>query len=121
MMATACDLSSCPSSLALESKLSRNLEVQYGLVSKLSHHGGKNHRPAGSNTKSVHSQNTVHSGFSVEHSDTVFLPLMMFSVAKQQALMTGLVLRARSQAQSHDSSAMLEEQKHQQRGFECFC
>ena len=116
-MATACDLSSCPSSLALESNLSRSLEVQYGLVSKLSHHGGKNHRPAGSKTKSVHSLTTVRSGFSVEHSDTVFLPLMMFSVAKQQALMTGLVLRARSQAQSYGSSAMLEEQKTSAEGF----
>ena len=120
-MATAYGLTCCPSSLALESKLSRNLEAQYGLVPKPSHHGGKNHRPAGLKTKSVYSQNTVRSGFSVERSDTGFLPLMMFCVAKQQALMTGQVLRACSQAQSHGSSAMLEEQKHQQRGFEGFC
>ena len=36
--------SSCSSSLALKSTLLRSLEVQYGLVPKLSHHGGKNHR-----------------------------------------------------------------------------
>ncbi|MBO4642279.1 MAG: hypothetical protein J5661_05435 [Bacteroidaceae bacterium] len=35
---------------------------------------------------------------------------MMFPVARQQALMEGLVLRVRSQAQGHDSSARLEEQ-----------
>ena len=46
---------------------------------------------------------------------------VMFSVVKQQVLMTGLVLRARYQAQSHDISTMLEEQKHHQRGFSGFC
>ena len=39
--------SSCSSSLALKSTLLRSLEVQYGLVPKLSNHGGKNHRPGG--------------------------------------------------------------------------
>ena len=33
---------SCSSCLALESTLSHSLEIQYGLVSKLSHYGGKN-------------------------------------------------------------------------------
>ena len=109
---------SCPSSLALESKLSRSLEAQHGLVTKLSHHGGINHRPAGSKTKSDSSRkyhiqlfvNTVRSGFSVELSDTMFWPLMMFAVARQRVMMAGLVLRACTQAKSHDSSTMLEEQ-----------
>ena len=41
-MAEAYSLTSCTSSLALESKLSRRPEVQDSLVPKLSHHGGKN-------------------------------------------------------------------------------
>ena len=43
-------------------------------------------------------------------SESGFFPLMMFPVARQQALMEGLVLRVRSQAQGHDSSTRLEEQ-----------
>ena len=101
-MATAYGLSSCPSCLALESKLSRSLEVQYGLVPKLSHHGGKNHRADALKNQVSSAQdngnknlfnrrcllfnNLVRSGFSVERSDTVFLPLMMFPVAKQHIL-----------------------------------
>ena len=42
MMAEAYSLSVWPSSFALESKLSRNLESHTGLVPRLSHHGGKN-------------------------------------------------------------------------------
>ena len=42
MMAEAYNLSACPSSLALESKLSRNLESHTGLVPRLSHHEWKN-------------------------------------------------------------------------------
>ncbi|MBR4739039.1 MAG: hypothetical protein IK058_03445 [Bacteroidales bacterium] len=56
MMAEACGLSVWPSSFALESKLSRNLESHPGLVPRLSHHGGKNHRPAGSKTKIDYAQ-----------------------------------------------------------------
>ena len=41
-MAEAYSLSVWPSSLALESELSRNLESHTGLVPRLSHHGGKN-------------------------------------------------------------------------------
>ena len=39
--------SSCPSRFVPKSKLLHNLEVQYSLVPKLSHHGGKNNRPGG--------------------------------------------------------------------------
>ena len=42
MMAEAYSLSVWPSSFALESKLSRNLESHTGLVPRLRHHGGKN-------------------------------------------------------------------------------
>ena len=42
MMTEAYSLSVWPSSFALESKLSRNLESHTGLVPRLSHHGGKN-------------------------------------------------------------------------------
>jgi hypothetical protein len=42
MMAEAYSLSACPSSLALESKLSRKLESHTGLVPRLSHHEWKN-------------------------------------------------------------------------------
>ena len=41
MMAEALGLSSCPSGFALKSKLLHKPQVQYGFVSKLSHHGGK--------------------------------------------------------------------------------
>ena len=51
---------------------------------------------------------------------TVF-PLVMVFCCKATGLMAGLVLRARYQAQSHDISTMLEEQKHHQRGFYGFC
>jgi hypothetical protein len=37
--------SSCPSVFVPKSKLLHNPKVQYSLVPKLSHHGGKNHRP----------------------------------------------------------------------------
>ena len=128
-MASASGLTSCSFRLVLESKLSHSLEVQYGLVPKLSHHGGKNHRPAGSKTKSDSSReyhihrfvNTVRSRFFSETKWNGVFPLRMFSVAKQRVVMAGLVLRACTQAQSHGISAMLEEQKHQQRGFLGFC
>ena len=42
MTAVAFGPSSCPSGLTPKSKLLRNPEVQYGFVSKHSHHGGKN-------------------------------------------------------------------------------
>ena len=42
MMAETFGLSCWPSTLALESKLSHNLESHPGLVPRLSHHRGKN-------------------------------------------------------------------------------
>ena len=43
-MAEACGWASCTSYLVPESKLSHNSEAQYGLVPRLSHHGGKTTR-----------------------------------------------------------------------------
>ena len=42
MTAEAYGPTSCPSALVPESELSHRSEAQYGLVSRLSHHGGKN-------------------------------------------------------------------------------
>ena len=43
MMAEAFGSTFCTSALVPESKLSHRSEAQYGLVPRLSHHGGKNH------------------------------------------------------------------------------
>ena len=37
-------LTCCPSAFVAESELSHNAEAHHGLVPKLGHHGGKNHR-----------------------------------------------------------------------------
>ena len=47
MMSEGYGPSSCPSVFVPKSKLLHNPESQYGLVPKLRHHGGKNHRPDG--------------------------------------------------------------------------
>jgi hypothetical protein len=49
-MAGAFGLTSCPSALALKSKLLRRSEALYGLDPRLCHHGGKNSRPSDSKT-----------------------------------------------------------------------
>lgn len=94
-MAEACGLSSCTSGLALESKLSRMSEVRYSLVPKLSHHEWKN-----IGFSSLKNISTMRSCFLVSIANGVF-PLMMFSVAKQRALMLGLVREL-----AHKHSAM---------------
>ena len=93
-MAEAYSLSVCPSSLALESKLSRNLESHTGLVPRLSHHEWKKPKK-----QSIPYECTVYRKWFL-----LFLPLMMFSVAKQRVMMTGRVLGASSQAQRPDIS-----------------
>ena len=51
MTAESDALSYCPVAIVPESKLSHMAPAHYGFVPKLSHHGGKNSRPAGSKTK----------------------------------------------------------------------
>ena len=52
-MSEACGPSSCSSGFVPKSELLHKPQVQYGLVSKLRHHGGKNSRPTGSKTRNV--------------------------------------------------------------------
>ena len=108
-MATAYGLSFWTSSIALESELSRNLEAQHGLVPKLSHHGGKNSARC--------AKKPSYMMRSLFFSETMFLPRMMFVVAKQRVVLSGLELRARSQAQSHDSNTGARRAETSAEGF----
>jgi len=48
-------------------------------------------------------------------------PLMMSLVAKQRVLMAGLVRALARRHKAVTAARMLEEQRHQQRGFNGFC
>ena len=106
-MTTVFDLTCCPSAFVAESILSHNVEAHHGLVPKLGHHGGKNIANA--------QKPNFHSWF------LLFLPLMMFSVAKQRVMMTGRVRERALRRNALTSTRKLEELKHQQRSFEGFC
>ena len=105
MTAETCGLTSCTSSLALESsaltlsnQLSRMPEAQYSLVPKLSHHEWQNlgfsslKNMISKNAGNYIWQNNLHGAqlFLVSVANDVF-PLMMFSVAKQRVMMSGPV------------------------------
>ena len=51
----------------------------------------------------------------------LFLPLMMFSVAKQRVMMAGRVRECALRHKALTAARKLEELKHQQRSFEGFC
>ena len=110
MMAEAYSLSVCPSSLALESKLSRNLESHTVLVPRLSHYEWKNLK------NNLFRMNVLY----IENVFIVF-PLMMFLVAKQRVMMSGLVRELAHRHRAMTSARKLKELKHQQRGFHGFC
>ena len=109
-MAEAYSLSVCPSSLALESKLSRNLESHTVLVPRLSHYEWKNLK------NNLFRMNVLY----IENVFIVF-PLMMFLVAKQRVMMSGLVRELAHRNRAMTSARKLKELKHQQRGFYGFC
>ena len=58
--------------------------------------------------------------FSEAQRNGVF-PLMMSLVAKQRVLMAGLVRELARRHRAVTAARMLEEQRHQQRGFDGFC
>ena len=111
MMAEAYSLSVCPSSLALESKLSRNLESHTGLVPRLSHHEWQKPKK-----QSIPYEYTVY-----RKCFLLFLPLMMSLVAKQRVMMSGLVRELAHRHKAMTSAPKREAQRHQQRGFLGFC
>ena len=56
-------------------------------------------------------------GFSVERSETMFLPRMMSYVAQQQVMMAGLVQELALKHKAMTAARKFEELRHQQRGF----
>ena len=51
----------------------------------------------------------------------IVFPLMMFLVAKQRVMMSGLVRELAHRNRAMTSARKLKELKHQQRGFYGFC
>ena len=118
MMAEAFGLTSCSSSLALESELSRRPEVQYSLTFKLSHHGGKN---TALRAKKPVDTRLHHLNAQLFFSEAMFLPRMMFPVAKQRVVMAGLMQELALKHKAMISTRKLEERKHLQRSYLGFC
>ena len=115
-MAEACGLTSCPSGIVLKSTLLHNPEVQYSLVPKLSHHKWKN-----IGFSSLKNISTMRSCFSVERKRNGVFPLMMFLVAKQRVMMTGLVRELAHRHRAMTSAFKRIALRHQQRGLKGFC
>ena len=116
------------SAFVAESTLSHNVEAHHGLVPKLGHHGGKNHRlfkPKNMISLQAGNQGILYSRgrtyLVFEPEGRWFLPLMMFSVAKQRVMMAGRVRECALRHKALTAARKLEELKHQQRSFEGFC
>ena len=109
-------LSYWPVTIVPESKLSHMATAHYGFVTKLSHHEWKN-----LGFSSLKNISTMRSCFSVERKRNGVFPLMMSIVAKQRVLMAGLVRELAHRHRAVTAARMLEEQRHQQRGFDGFC
>lgn len=54
-------------------------------------------------------------------SEAMFLPLLMFTVAKQRVVMSGIVQELALKHKAMASARKFEELKHHQRCFEGFC
>lgn len=106
MLSEAYGPTSCTYGIVPESTLSHKPEVQNGFVPKLSQHEWQKPSPFG--LKNII---TTRSRF------YLFSPLVMFSVARQRVVMSGLVLGACSQAQSHDVSTKAHRAKTSAEGF----
>ena len=111
-MAEAFGSTSCTSALVPESKLSHRSEAQYGLVPRLSHHGGKNHalcaeKPDCRGHEIVFQWSAAERCFS---SDDVFS-------CETTCGDGGACTRARSQAHSHSISTKARRAKDISRGF----
>ena len=122
MMSEAYGPTCCSFGLVPESKLSHHPKDQYGFVPKLSHHGGKYIALRAKKNWIAEISNRVTAiakglGFSVERSETMFLPRMMSYVAQQQVMMAGLVQELALKHKAMTSTRKLVELKHQHRCF----
>ena len=105
-MAEAYGPTYCTSALVPESKLSHRSESQYGFVPKLSHHGGKTEKTIYSSKRVL----VLLSVFSV-------FPLMMFLVAQQRVMLSGLVRELAHRHKAMTAARKFEKLRHQKRGF----
>lgn len=128
MLAEAFSLTSWVFGIVPESTLSHKPQVQSGFVPKHSQQGGKNHRlfkPKNMISLQAGNQGILYSRgrtyLVFEPEGRWFLPLMMFSVAKQRVMMAGRVRECALRHKALTAARKLEELKHQQRSFEGFC
>ena len=119
LMSEAYGPTCCSFGLVPESKLSHHPKDQYGFVPKLSHHGGKYIALRAKKTCVTNNSTIIAKGlgFSVERSETMFLPRMMSYVAQQQVMMAGLVQELALKHKAMIAARKLNELRHQQRGF----
>ena len=115
MPAVAFGPTSCPSGLVLKSELLHNPEAQYGFVPKHSRHGGKN--IALRAEKPFYSMRSFFSG--AQRNGVFASDDVLRCEAMCGDVMAGA--GACSLAQAMTAAQRLEELRHQQRGFSCFC